>query len=46
MDDIDSRETGFEAVDWTVAQDMVRWQAFMNAAMNLRVPYSAVNLTN
>jgi hypothetical protein len=40
-DDIktDLREIGKDGVNWTrLAQDRVRWWAFVNTVMNLRVP--------
>ena len=33
------QDVGFECMDWIdVAQDRDRWQALVNAVMNLRVP--------
>jgi hypothetical protein len=35
---IDLRETGIDGVNWIrLAQDRVRWRAFVSMAMNLRV---------
>jgi len=35
---INSKEIGCEIVDWiTLAQDTVRWLAFVNAVMSLRI---------
>ena len=34
-------EVGCEGMDWLdLAQEMDRWKAFVNAVMNLRVPYN------
>jgi hypothetical protein len=36
---MDLREIGIDGANWIqVAQDRVRWRAFVNTAMNLRVP--------
>jgi hypothetical protein len=36
---MDLRETGIDGVKWIrLAQGRVRWQAFVNMVMNLRVP--------
>jgi hypothetical protein len=36
---MDLQEVGWEGVDWIdMAQDRDRWQALVNAVMNLRVP--------
>jgi len=36
---IDLRETGIDETNWIrLAQDSVRWQAFVNTEMKLRVP--------
>jgi hypothetical protein len=36
---MDLREIGWDAMDWIdLAQDRDQWRAFVNAAMNLRVP--------
>jgi hypothetical protein len=38
-EDMDLRETGLEGEDWIrLAQDRHRWQALVNAVMNLRFP--------
>jgi hypothetical protein len=39
---MDLREVGWEGRDWIdVDQDRDRWRAYVNAVMNLRVPYNA-----
>jgi hypothetical protein len=36
---MDLRETGIDGANWIhLAQDRVQWWAFVNTAMNLRVP--------
>jgi hypothetical protein len=36
---LDLMETGIDGANWIqMAQDRVPWRAFMNTAMNLRVP--------
>jgi len=36
---VTSRGTGIDGVNWIrLAEDRVRWQAFVNTMMNLRVP--------
>jgi hypothetical protein len=36
---LDLRETGIDGTNWIrLAQDRVRWRAFMNTVMNLRFP--------
>jgi CRISPR/Cas system-associated protein Cas7 (RAMP superfamily) len=42
------QEVGWRGMEWiALAQDRDRWRAVVNAIMNLRVTYSAVNyLTN
>jgi len=38
---------GFEDVEWIdVAENMVKWLAFVNAVMGMRVAYHAKNLLN
>jgi hypothetical protein len=36
---LDLRETGLDGANWIrLAQDRVRWSAFVNTVMNLRLP--------
>jgi hypothetical protein len=36
---MDLKETGIDGANWIqLAQDRVRWRAFLNTVMNLRVP--------
>jgi hypothetical protein len=36
---VDLREIGIDGANWIrLAQDRVRWRAFVNTVMNLRVP--------
>jgi len=36
---MDLREMGIDGTNWSrLAQDRVRWRAFMNMVMNIRVP--------
>jgi hypothetical protein len=36
----DLREIGIDGANWVrLAQDRVRWQAFVNTVMKLRIPY-------
>jgi hypothetical protein len=37
---LDLREIGIDGANWIrLAQDRVRWRAFVNTVMNLRVPW-------
>jgi hypothetical protein len=39
---MDLGEVGWDGVDWIdLAQDRDRWRAYVNAMMNLQVPYNA-----
>jgi hypothetical protein len=39
---MDLRKVGWDGRDWIdLAQDRDRWRAYVNAVMNLRVPYDA-----
>jgi hypothetical protein len=39
---MDLREVGWDGRDWIhLAQDRDRWRVYVNAVMNLRVPYNA-----
>jgi hypothetical protein len=36
---IDFQEVGFGGIDWfDLAKNRIRWRAFVNAVMNLRIP--------
>jgi len=44
--EMDLQEEVCESMDWIdVAQDRDRWQALVNAAVNLRVPYNVGNFS-
>ena len=39
------KKIGWDGVDWIhLAQDIEKWRAVMQLLLNLRVPYSAVNV--
>ena len=43
---VDRQVGGIGSVDWiALAQDRNRWRALVNAIMNLRVPFSALNIS-
>jgi hypothetical protein len=44
---MDLREVGFGGIDWIdLARDREKWRDFVNAVMNLRVPYTEGNLSS